>query len=198
MHLGTHYKTLYKTSIHKSKSMSKSLVLNQTKWLLLKLKNGNGYGAKKKNERVYTKKNKTPRLNVFNNNNEKRKLLRRNVPFKNQVELSPTAIANGAIKRKPFEKKSKRGTTIRVSNVNLHKLLHKLIKLHLNLKFNKSKLIMDLLHAKNNMRMITLHVKGVTITIANNTMKSNTMASSNSQCPSSMEAMIPKNTSHGH
>ena len=37
MHLGTRYKT----SIHKSKSMSKSLILNQTKSLLLKLKNGN-------------------------------------------------------------------------------------------------------------------------------------------------------------
>ena len=45
--------------------MSNSLVLNQTKWLLLKLKNGNDYDAKKKNERVYTKRNKTPRLNVF-------------------------------------------------------------------------------------------------------------------------------------
>ena len=193
-----HLATRYMTSIHKSKSMSKSLVLNQTKSLLLKLKNGNDYGAKRKNERVYTKRNKTPRLNVFNNNNEKRKLLRRNVPFKNQVEPSPTAIANGAIKRKPFEKKSKRGTTNRVCNVKLHKVLHKLVKLHFNLKFNKSKLIMDFLHAKSNMRMITLHVKGVIITIANNTMKSNAMASSSSQCPSSMEAMIPKSTSHGH
>ena len=185
------------TSIHKSK-MSKSLVLNQTKWLLLKLKKGNDYGAKKKNERVYTKKNKTPRLNVFNNNNEKRKLLRRNVPFKNQVEPSPTAIANGAIKRKPFEKKSKRGTTKRVCNIKLLKPLHKLVKLHFNLKFNKSKLIMEFIRTKSNMRMTILHDKGVIITIANNTMKSNTMASSNSQCPSSMEAMIPKNTSHGH
>ena len=193
-----HLATRYMTSIHKSKSMSKSLVLNQTKSLLLKLKNDNDYGAKRKNERVYTKRNKTPRLNVFNNNNEKHKLLRRNVPFKNQVEPSPTAIANGAIKRKPFEKKSKRGTTNHVCNVKFLKLLHKLVKLHLNLKFNKSKLIMDFLHAKSNMRMITLHVKGVIITIANNTMKSNAMASSNSQCPSSMEAMIPKNTSHGH
>ena len=194
MHLGTHYKT----SIHKSKSMSKSLVLNQTKWLLLKLKNGNDYGAKKKNERVYTKKNKTPRLNVFNNNNVKRKLLRHNVPFKNQVEPSPTAIPNGAIKRKLFGEKSKRGTTKRVFNVKLLKPLHKLVKLHFNLKFNKSKLIMDFLRAKSNMRMTILHVKDVIITIANNTMKSNAMASSNSQCPSSMEAMIPKNTSHGH
>ena len=74
-----------------------------------KLKKDNVFVAKKKkNERVYTKSNKTPRLNVFNNNYVKRKLLRRNVPFKNQVELSPTAIANGAIKRKPLEKKSKR------------------------------------------------------------------------------------------
>ena len=166
---------------------------------MLKLQKGNVFVTKKnKNERVCTKCNKTPRLNVFNNNNEKHKLLRRNVPFKNQVEPSPTAIANSAIKRKPLEKKSKRGTTIHVSNVKLHKLLHKLVKLHLNLKFNKSKLIMDFLHAKSNMRMSTLHVKGVIITIANNTMKSNTMASLNSQCPSSMEAMIPKNTFHGH
>ena len=194
-----HLATRYMTSIHKSKSMSKSLVLNQTKSLLLKLKNDNDFIVKKKkNERAYTKRNKTPRLNVFNNNNVKRKLLRRNVPFKNQVEPSPTAIANGAIKRKPFEKKSKRGTTNRVCNVKFLKLLHKLVKLHLNLKFNKSKLIMDFLHAKSNMRMITLHDKGVIITIANNTMKSNTTASSNSQCPSSMEAMIRKNTSHGH
>ena len=193
-----HLATRYMTSIHKSKSMSKYLDLNQTKSLLLKLKNGNDYDAKRKNERVYTKRNKTPRLNVFNNNNEKRKLLRRNVPFKNQVEPSPTAIANGAIKRKPFEKKSKRGTINHVCNVKVLKILHKLVKLHLNLKFNKSKLIMDFLRAKSNMRMIILHVKGVIITIANNTMKSNAMASSNSQCPSSMEAMIPKNTSHGH
>ena len=178
--------------------MSKSLVLNQTKTLLLKLKNDNDYGDKKKNERVYTKKNKTPRLNVFNNNNVKCKLLRRNMPFKNQVEPSPTATVNGAIKRKLFEKKSKRGTINRVCNVKLHKLLHKLVKLHLNLKFNKSKLIMDFLRAKSNMRMTILHVKDVIITIANNTMKSNAMAGSSSQCPSSMEAMIRKSTSHGH
>ena len=105
---------------------------------------------------------------------------------------------NGAIKRKPFEKKSMRGTIDRTCNVKPLKLLHKLVKLHLNLKVNKSKLIMDFLHAKSNMRMITLHVKGFINTIANNTMKSDAMASSNSQCPSSMEAMIPKNTSHGH
>ena len=120
MHLATHYTS----SIHKSKPMSKYLVLNQIKSLLLKLKNGNDYGAKRKNERVYTKRNKTPRLNVFNNKNVKRKLLRRTVPFKNQVEPSPTAIANGAINSKLFEKKSKRGTTNRVCNVKLLKLLH--------------------------------------------------------------------------
>ena len=194
-----HLATRYTTSIHKSKPMSKSLVLNQIKSLLPKLKNDNVFVAKKKkNERVYTKSNKTPRLNVFNNNHEKHTLLRRNVPFKNQVEPSPTVIANGAIKRKPLEKKSKRGTTIRVSNIKLHKLLQKLVKLHLNLKFNKRKMIMDFLRAKSNMRMIILHVKGVIITIANNTMKSNAMASSSSQCPTSMEAMIRKSTSHGH
>ena len=78
------------------------------------------------------------------------------------------------------------------------KLLQKLVKPHFNLKFNKSKWIMDFLRAKSNMRMTILHVKDVIITIANNTMKSNAMASSSSQCPSSMEAMIRKSTSHGH
>ena len=193
-----HLEIRYTSSIHKSKSMSKFLARKQTKSLCLKLKNDNVNVSKRKNERVNIKRYKTPMLNVFNNNNVKHKLLRRNVPFKNQVEPSPTAIANGAIKRKPFEKKSKRGTTNRVCNVKLHKPLHKLVKLLANLKFNKSKLIMDFIHAKSNMRMITLHVKGVIVTIANNIMKSNAMESSNSQCPSSMEAIIPKNTSHGH
>ena len=175
MHLEIHYTT----NIPKSKLMNKFLVLKQIKSPLLKLKNDNVFVAKKKkNERVYTKSNKTPRLNVFNNNNNvKNKLLRCNMPFKNQVEPSPTAIANGAIKRKLFEKKSKRGTTNCECNIKFLKLLHKLVKLHLNLKFNKSKLIIDFLHAKSNMRMITLTVKGVIITIANNTMKSNAMES---------------------
>ena len=124
------------TSIHKSKSLSKSLVLNQTKSFLLKLKKDTDYNVKKKNKHVYTKRNKMPRLNVFNNNYVKHKLLRRNMPFKNKVEPSPTAIVNGAIKRKPFEKKSKRGTTNCVCNVKLHEVLHKLVKLHLNLMFN--------------------------------------------------------------
>ena len=172
-----HLATPYTSNIHKSKMMSKSLVLNQTKSLLLKLKNDNVFVAKMKNERVYTRRNKTPRLNIFNNNNEKRKLLRSNVPFNNQVELSPIAIANGTIKRKPFEKKSKSGTTNRECNVKLHELLHKLVKLHLNLKFNMSKKTMDIPHAKSNMRLIILHVKGVIITINHNTMKSNATAS---------------------
>ena len=79
-------------------------------------------------------------------------------------------------------------------DVKLHKLLHTNVKLNLNLKVNKNKLIMDFLHDKSNMRRITLHVKGVIITIANNTMKSNATTSSSSPCPSSMEAMIPKST----
>ena len=146
--------------------MSKSLVLTQTKLLLIKLKNDNDYGAKRKNERVYTKRNKTPRLNIFNNNNVKRKLLRHNVPFKNQVKPSPTAIANGTIKRKPFEKKSKRGTTNRVCNVKLHKLLHKLAK---NIKFIKSMTTMEILHDKSSMRLTTLlTTSNTSVTIINN------------------------------
>ena len=70
-----HLAILYTTSIHKSKSMSKYLILNHTKLRLLKIKNDNVYVAKRKNERVYIKRNKTPRLNVFNNNNVKHKLL---------------------------------------------------------------------------------------------------------------------------
>ena len=193
-----HPAILYMEIICKSKSTSKYFVINHTKILLHKLKNDNVNVAKRKNERVYIKRNKTPRLNIFNNNNVKHKLLRRNVPFKNLVEPSPTAIANGAIKRKLFGKKSKRGTTYRVCNVKLHKPLHKLVKILFNLKFNKSKLIMDFLRAKSNMRLTILHVKDITITITNNTMKSNAMASSSSQCPSSKEAMIRKSTSHGH
>ena len=77
-----HLATRYKTSIQKSKPMSKSLVLTQTKSLLLKLKNDNDHDAKR---------NKTPRLNAFDTNYMKRTLLRRNVPFKNQVEQCPTA-----------------------------------------------------------------------------------------------------------
>ena len=61
--------------------------------------------------------------------------------------------------------------------VKLDKLLHKLDKLLLNLKFNMRKKTMDFLHAKSNMRITTLHVKGVIITIANNTMKSNATTS---------------------
>ena len=112
-----HLETRYMTSIHKSKSASIFLILHHTKLLLLKLKNDNVYVAKRKNERVYTKRNKTSRLNVFNNNNVKRKLLRRNVPFKNQVEPLLNATAIGAIKRKLFEKKSKRGTTKQECNI---------------------------------------------------------------------------------
>ena len=144
-----HLAILYTAIIQKSKSTSKYFVINHTKILLHKLKNDNVNVAKRKNEHVNIKRNKTPRLNIFNNNNVKHKLLRRNVPFKNQVEPSPTAIANSAIKRKPFEKKSTRGTTNHACNVKFLKLLHKLIKLLLNLKFHKSKWIMDFLHAKS-------------------------------------------------
>ena len=202
MHLAIHYTP----SIHKSKPMSKSLVLNQIKSLLPKLKNDNVFVAKKKkNERVYTKSNKTLRLNVFNNNYVKRKLLRRNVPYKNQVESSPTPIANSAIKRKPFEKKYKRGTINHVCTVKFLKLLHKLVKLHVILKCNKSdtkwnKCFKTLLHIKRdimrNEHSRTFQGKSDIATAIK--MKSNAMGNSNSQCSSSIEAMIRKNTSHGH
>ena len=64
-----------------------------------------------------------------------------------------------------------------INHVCIDKLLHKLDKLLLNLKFNMSKKMMDFLHAKSNMRLIILHIKGAIITLDPNTMKSNAMAS---------------------
>ena len=189
---------LYTTFIHKSNSTSKHIDIINTKFLLHKLKYDNVNVTKRKSECDNIKTNKTSRLNVFNNNNVKHKLLRRNVPFKNQVEPLPTATEIGAIKRKHFAKKFKSETTKQECIVKFLKLLHKLDKLLHNLKFNKSKMIMDFLHAKSNKRLIILHVKGVIITLDPNTMKSNTMASSSSPCPSSPKEMIPKSTYHGH
>ena len=172
-----HLAILCTTSIHKSKSTRKYYFLNHTKLRLLKLKNDTVNVTKRKSKRENIKTNKTPKLNVFNNNNVKHKLLRRNVPFKNQVEPSLTTIEIGAIKRKHFAKKSKSGTTNQECTVKFLKLLHKLDKLLHNLKFNKSKMIMDFLHAKSNMRLIILHVKGVIITLDTNTMNKNATAS---------------------
>ena len=67
---------------------------------------------------------------------------------------------------------------------------------------------MGILHDKSNMRLTKFFSKSNTsLTIINNmgviipdpnTMKSNATESSSSPCPSSTEAMIPKNTFHGH
>ena len=174
---GKHLAILYTAIIHKSKSTSKHIIVDKTKSLLHKHKKGNINVSKRKSEHDNIKMNKTLRLNVKNNDYVKHKLLRRNVPFKNQVEPFPNATVIGVIKRKHFAKKSKSRTTKHECNVKFLKLLHKPVKLHLNLKFNKSKLIMDFLHAKSNMRLIILHVKGVIITLDNNTMKINATAS---------------------
>ena len=95
-------------------------------------------------------------------------------------------------------KKSKSETTNQECIVKFLKLLHKLEKLLQNLNIKKSKTTMKILHPKSNMRLIILHVKGVIITLDPNTMKRNATASSSSPCPSSMEAMIPQSTYHGH
>src|SRR3954469_16512553 len=106
--------------------------------------------------------------------------------------------------------------------VKTDKLLVKINKFILkrdkNVKSIESKKTMDTIIAKSNMRMTTLLNKSnmrstihlvksnMTMSILNdmgviipnpNTMKSNDMASSSSPCPSSMEAMTPKSTSHG-
>ena len=82
------------------------------------------------------------------------------------------------------------------------------IKLAKTIKFTKSMKTMGILRGKSNTRLTTLRVKSTTswtiiynmgvIIPDPNTMKSNATASSSSPCPSSTEAMIPKNTFHGH
>ena len=129
---------------------------------------------KRKNVHVSTNLHKMPRHNVKNNNSVMLKLLRRIVPFKNQVEPLPTTTEIGAIKRKHFAKKFKSGTTKEECTV---KFLLELEKLLHNLKFNKSETTMDILRAKSNMRLTFLHVMGVIITLAPNTVMSNAMAS---------------------
>ena len=175
-----HPAILYTTIIRKSKSTSKYFVINHTKILLHKLKNDNVKVTKRKSERDNIKMNKTPRINVSNNNNMKHKILRRNMPFKNQVEPLPTATGIGAITRKHFEKKFKSDATKEECIVKFPKILHKLDKLLHNLKFIKSMMTTTILHAKSNIRLKILHIKGVIITPDPNIMKSNTMASSSS------------------
>ena len=62
---------------------------------------------------------------------------------------------------------------------------------------DKSNTRLTTLLAKSNMRSSILNDMGVII-LDPNTMKSNATASSSSPCPSSTEAMIRKNTFHGH
>ena len=81
--------------------------------------------------------------------------------------------------------------------VKFLKLLHKHDKLLHSLKFNKSKETLEILQDKNKLSETILLDNDVIIPDPN-TMKSNAMASSSSQCPSSMEATIPKSIFHGH
>ena len=79
-------------------------------------------------------------------------------------------------------------------NVKLDKFLHKLAK---NIKFNKSKKTMEILHDQSKLREMILHVKDVII-LDPNTMKSKDTASLSTPCPRSMEEIIPKITYNGH
>ena len=155
---------------------------------------------------------KMPRHNVKNNNSVTLKHLRRNKLYAIRVEPLPTEADKPVNKRKHFAKKFKNKDFKLACIVKflkflleLDKLLHKLAK---NIKFNKSKKTMEILHDKTNMRSTTLIAKSnMSLTIINNmgfiipdpnTMKSNATASSSSPCPSSTEATIPKSTFHGH
>ena len=100
-------------------------------------------------------------------------------------------------KKKHFEMKFKKGAIKRECNAKLLLKLDKNNKLYKNHKFGKSNMMMSFNHAKSNMRLTILHVKNA-LPIGNQTMKRITMASSSSQCQSSLEALIPKTISHGH
>lgn len=78
---------LYTTTALKSKFMCKNIDTVKTKLLLRKHKNGNANtNTKRKSEHDNNKMHKMPRHNVKNNNYEKLKHLRHNVPSEIQVE----------------------------------------------------------------------------------------------------------------
>ena len=136
------------------------------------------------------RRQKTPKLSVNNNNDQKIKHLRRNVPSETQVVPLPHATDIRASKKKHFAPKFKKGTI-------KHGCTDKFHKLDKNLKFARRNKTMEILQDKSKLRETFLLVKDVTIPDPN-TMKSNDTASSSSPCPSSMEAMIPKSTFHGN
>jgi hypothetical protein len=158
---------------------------------LRKHKNDNANANKRKRKHANTKMSKMPKLPVYNDNGVKHKPLKRNVLSSTPILPSPTATDVFEKKKKHFTSKYKNEYIKHVCTVKSHKLLHKLDKNH---KFAKSNTTMRILHAKSNLRLAILHV----IILDPNTMKSNATASSSLPCPSSLEAMIPKSTFHGH
>ena len=108
--------------------------------------------------------------------------------------MSPHASDIRVSKNKDFATKFKKGTSKHNCTEKFHKLLHKLNK---HLKFTKSKKTMEILQDKSKLRETILLVKDVIIPDPN-TMKNKDTASLGSPCPSSMEAMIPRSTFHGH
>ena len=116
---------------------------------------------------------KMPRHNAKNNNYVKLKHLRHNVPSEIQVEPAPRATAKPVSNKKRFMMKFKNEYIKLACIVKLDKLLHKLDK---NIKFTKSKKIMEILQDKSKLRETILLVKDVIIPDPN-TMKSNATAS---------------------
>ena len=144
---------------------------------------------------------KMPKLPVYNNNDMKHKPLRRNMPSSTPIVSSPTATDVFEKKKKHFVSKYKNVYIKHDCTDKFHKLLHKLDKnnkLDKNHNFTKSNKTLGILNTKSNMKLTTLHVKGVNITLDPNTMKSNSMANSSSPCPSSPKAMILRNIFHVH
>ena len=188
---------LYKTRVLKSHSTSKKADVVKTKLHLSKHKNDNDYANNNKSEHVNIKKNKMPRLTAKHNNVEKLKLWRRNVLYKMHIAMWQPALDTLVKKRISFAMRCKRGATKQECKKKLLLKRDKSNNLHKNLKLGKNNLTMSINQTKSNMRLTILQIKNA-LTIGKQTMKSIAMASSSSQCQSSLEASIPKNISHGH
>ena len=178
--------SLFMTRVHKSYSTSKKADVVKTKLHLSKHKNGNDYVNNNKSELANIKKNKMPRLTVKHNNVEKLKLWRRNVLYKMHIAMWQPALDTIVKKRISFAMRCKKGAIKQECKKKL------LFKRDMSNNTNKNVYIL-----KSNMICQTAKIE-IALPIGKETMTSNAMASSSSQCQSFPEALIPKTTFHGH
>ena len=183
---------LYMTRVPKSYSTSKKADVAKTKLHLSKHKNGNDYANNNKSELVNIKKNKMPRLTAKHNNVEKLKLWRRNVLYKMHIAMWQPALDTIVKKRISFAMRCKKCAIKQECKKKL--LLKRDMSNNTNKNINSNKNVYIL---KSNMIWQTANIE-IALPIGKETMTSIAMASSNSPCQSSPEALIPKTISHGH